>query len=98
MLAVFVNPTIVDQADWHGIEKVQLLSPAPAREHESRRLEHFEMLHYAKARHLELRFELPKRLPVLPVKQIEQESTRLVAESPEHEVLVNHDGKLYVTF
>src|SRR6185437_11436974 len=90
----------MDQADRHRIEKMQLLPPVPPRYHETRFLKHLEMLHYAKARHLEFRLEFPERLSVPLVKPVEQKAPRFVAEGPKHEILFAHRrtiGDLMVT-
>lgn len=91
MLAVLVNPTIVYEAYWYGVKKMQLLSSAPARNYESSHFEHLEVLHDTKARHCKLRLELSESLSVPYVQQVKQVAPRFIAQCLEHEFFVDHD-------
>jgi hypothetical protein len=94
-LLVFVDPAVVDQADRHWIQEVQLLPARPADDHEARVLQHAQVLHDPEARHLQLRLELLERAAVTREEPVEQEASRGVGEGLEHAiVVVRHAWKI----
>jgi hypothetical protein len=90
---VFVDPPVVNQANRHRVEEVQLLAARPPCEDETRVLEDAKMLHHAEARHLQLRLELGQRAAVTREEPVEQVTPRRVRQCPEHAVVVhaNHN-------
>src|SRR3954454_4960992 len=57
-LLVLVDPPVVDLADRHRVEEVELLPPLPPGSDELGPLERPQVLHDAVARHLQLRLQL----------------------------------------
>src|SRR3954468_1218736 len=99
-LRVLVDPPVVDLADRHRVEEVELLPALPAGNDEVGLLEDPQVLHDAVARHLQLRLELGERPPVTGEQEVEQEAPRRVGEGLEDPVVVRHAptiGDLLVT-
>ena len=90
MFPELVYPPVVDLADRHGIQEVQLFAPVAPRDHEARGLEHLQMFHDAEARHLQLPLELAERLAVALAQQVQQEPARGVRQRLEDQVVINH--------
>src|SRR4051812_50139824 len=65
-LRVLVDPPVVDLADRHGVEEVELLPAHLAGDDEVRLLEHPQVLHDAVPRHLQLRLQLGQPTTVSP--------------------------------
>src|SRR3954453_843093 len=93
-LRVLVDPPVVDLADRHRVEEVELPPPLPPGDEEVVLLEDPQVLHDAVARHLQLRLELTERPPVAGEQQVEQEPARRVGERLEHAVVVRHASKI----
>jgi hypothetical protein len=89
-LGVFVDPSVVNQADGYRIEEVVLLPPRPSRDDEPCLFEDAQVLHDAEARHLQLRLELRERAAVALEEPVEQEATRRIGKCLEHPVVVVH--------
>src|SRR4029077_20979340 len=83
-LRVFADPALVDEPDRDGVQEVELLPAAPARDHEIGLLQQPEVLHDAEARHGQALLERTQRLPVLLEELVEQSSPGRVAERLEH--------------
>jgi hypothetical protein len=90
-LRVLVNPAVVDQADRHRVEEVQLFPARPAHDDEARAFEDAKVLHDTEARHLQFGLELGERAAVTLEEPVEEEAARRVGERLEHEVVVRHD-------
>src|SRR3954470_11659107 len=93
-LRVLVDPPVVDLADRHRVEEMELLPPLPPGHQEVGLLEDPQVLHDAVARHLQLRLELGQRLPVAGEQQVEQEPARRIGERLEHAVVVRHASNI----
>jgi hypothetical protein len=74
----------VDEPDRDRVQEVELLAPTPLRGHETRFLEHPEVLHDAEARHRQPLLERAECLPVLLEQLVEQAAARRVGEGLEH--------------
>ncbi len=96
-LGVLAHPPVVDEADRHGVQKVQLLATPPLCDDETGFLEQLEVLHHAEARHGEAGFELSERLSVVPVELIEELPAGRVGEGFEHRVHPHTIGDHLVT-
>ena len=90
VLGVLVDPPVVDQADRHGVEEVELLPARSARDDETGLFEDAQVLHHAEARHLQLGLELGQRAAVTLEEPVEQEPARRIGECLEHAVVVVH--------
>src|SRR3954471_10911560 len=93
-LRVLVDPPVVDLADRHRVEEVELLPAVLAGHDQVGLLEDPQVLHHAVARHLQLRLELGQRPPVAGEQQVEQEPARRIGEGLEHPVVVRHASKI----
>lgn len=71
----FADPAVVERLERHGVQKVQLFSPAPLHGDEVCRFEHGEVLRHAPPRHVEVLAELAERLPIVSVQAIQELST-----------------------
>ena len=90
-LGVLAHPPVVDQADGHGIQEVELLPAPPPGDDEARRFELLEVLHDSEARHREVLLERVERLTVLPEQIVEEAPPSGVGQGPEHLV---HDPRI----
>jgi hypothetical protein len=86
---VLVDPPVVNEADRHRVEEVQLLAARSPGEDEPRVFEDAQVLHDAEARHLQLRLELGERAAVTREEPVEQVAPRRVRQRPEHAVVVH---------
>jgi hypothetical protein len=88
-LGVLAHPAIVDETDRDGIQEVELLPAALARDHEIGLLEHTEVLHHTEARHRQLSPELAQRLAVAAAKLVKELPPGRRGERSEYNVLVH---------
>mgnify|MGYP003516575287 CR=1 FL=1 len=87
------DPSVVDLADRHGIQVVELLATLLVGDDELRGLEQAEVLHHAEAGHLGERLDKARQsLAVVIGQRVEQRPTRGVRERLEHVVEVVHVG------
>jgi len=89
-LCVFIYPPIVDQANGHGVEKVQLLAAGAAGDDEARFFQHSQMFHDAETCHGQLAFELAQRLAVAREEQIQQKAAGRISQCLEYLIVVDH--------
>jgi len=73
---------------------MQLLTPAPHRDNQVRRLKQCQVLGHCLPCHVEQSTQLSQRLPGIPVQLIEQLSTAFVSQSFEHSI---HLASYYAT-
>jgi hypothetical protein len=85
-LGVLADPAVVDEADRHRVEEVELLPTAATGDHEPGVLEQLQVLHDAEAGHREALLEGVERLAVLPEQLVEQSPAGRVGEGSEHGV------------
>jgi hypothetical protein len=87
--AVLVDPPVVNEADRHRVEKVQLLAARSPCEDEPGVLEDAQVFHHAEARQLQHGLELGERAAVTREEPVEQVAPRRVRQRPEHAVVVH---------
>ena len=87
------NPSVVDLADRHWIQVVELLATLLVGDDELRGLEEPEVLHHPEAGHLGERLGKTRQGPAVVIGQrVEQRPSRGVSERLEHVVEVIHAG------
>jgi hypothetical protein len=80
------DPAIVNVLEWHNIDKVQFLAPAPIRGHQVGRFEKAQVLRYRLPRHVKVLAQLSQRPSVLCIEQVQEPSPTGVGKSLEYEV------------
>ena len=80
----------MDEPDRNGVQEVQLLAAALAREDETGLFEHLQVLHHAEARHRQALLERTQRLTVLLKQLVEQLAPRGIGQRLEHLVHADH--------
>lgn len=76
------DPAVVDFLQRHGVEKMQLLSPAPLYGDEVCSFEQRKVLRHTLPCHVEVLAQLAQRLPVVRVQAVQELSSRLRLFTP----------------
>src|SRR5262249_29715638 len=88
-LGVLVDPSVMNQPDWHGVQEVQLFPAAALRDDQARRLEDSEMLHDAETCHRHAALKRAQRLTVAPEQHVKQLPARPIREGLEHRIRIH---------
>ena len=97
-LGELADPAVVDETDRHRVEEVALLAPDLDGRHETRLLQHPQVLHDPEPRHLrQVLAQLPERLAIALEEPVEQSRRFASARARKIGAIGSVTAGLYVT-